>query len=81
MPAKLKNKDIHRRMAVIRTQNVQRHENHVARNLLRDNIVRKQKQDTFRMELDRLRGASVQGHLGPTALKRIADLTQKTKAK
>ena len=75
----LQNKDIHRRLAAIRQQNVQRHESAAATQDLRSRIVRHQQNETRRMELDRLRGATVQGHLHQAALQRIAELKEKLK--
>jgi len=42
--------------------------------MLRANIQRAQRNATYDMELQRLRGATVQGHIAPHAHKRVADL-------
>lgn len=62
------------KLAKIRKDNVQRHAGYENTLALRRNIVRAQRNATYDMELQRLRGATVQGHLAPHAHKRIADL-------
>jgi len=42
--------------------------------MLRANIQRAQRNATYDMELQRLRGATVQGHIAAHAHKRVADL-------
>ena len=76
MPKKLEKTD-HKYNAIlarIRKDNVQRHTGYESSQLLRRNIQRAQRNTTYEMELDRLRGATVQGHLAPHAQKRVADL-------
>ena len=62
------------KLAKIRKHNVERHTGYENTVALRRNIVRAQKNATYDMELQRLRSATVQGHLAPHAHKRIADL-------
>ena len=62
------------KLAKIRKTNVLRHAGYENTLALRRNIVRAQRNATYDMELQRLRGATVQGHLAPHAHKRIADL-------
>ena len=62
------------KLAKIRRDNVQRHAGYESSQLLRRNIQKNQKNATYDMELQRLRGATVQGHLAPHAHKRMADL-------
>jgi hypothetical protein len=62
------------KLAKIRKNNVERHAGYENTLALRRNIVRAQRNATYDMELQRLRGATVQGHLAPHAHKRIADL-------
>ena len=62
------------RLAKIRQTNVQRHTGYENAVKLRQNIVRAQRNATYDMELQRLRGATAQGHLAAHANKRVADL-------
>ena len=62
------------KLAKIRKDNVQRHAGYESSQLLRRNIIRAQRNATYEMELQRLRSATVQGHIAPHAHKRIADL-------
>ena len=62
------------KLAEIRRDNVQRHAGYENALTLRANIQRAQRNATYDMELQRLRGATVQGHLAPHAHKRMADL-------
>ena len=76
MPKKLEKTD-HRYNEIlsrIRKDNVARHAGYEDTQKLRQNIQRAQRNNTYEMELQRLRGATVQGHLAPHAQKRIADL-------
>ena len=57
-----------------RQANVQRHTGHENALKLRQNIVRFQRNATYDMELQRLKGATAQGHLAAHANKRAADL-------
>ena len=76
MPKKLDKLDhkYNEKLAKIRRDNVQRHTGYENTLKLRQNIQRFQRNATYDMELQRLRGATVQGHLAPHAHKRIADL-------
>ena len=58
----------------IRQTNVQRHAGYENALKLRQNIVRFQRNATYDMELQRLKGATAQGHLAAHANKRVADL-------
>ena len=62
------------KLARIRRSNVERHAGYENTLKLRQNIQRAQRNTTYEMELARLRGATVQGHLAPHAHKRMADL-------
>ncbi len=62
------------KLAKIRKANVERHTGYENALKLRQNIVRFQRNATHDMELQRLRGATIQGHLAPHAHKRVADL-------
>ena len=62
------------KLAKIRQTNVQRHAGYENAQLLRRNILRFQRNATYDMELQRLRAATVQGHLAVHAHKRVADL-------
>ena len=62
------------KLAKIRRSNVERHAGYENTLKLRQNIQRFQRNATYDMELQRLRGATVQGHLAPHAHKRVADL-------
>ena len=76
MPKKL-NKLEHKyneKLAKIRKSNVERHAGYENALKLRANIQRFQRNATYNMELQRLRGATAQGHIAPHAHKRVADL-------
>ena len=76
MPKKLDMLD-HRyneKLAKIRKSNVERHAGYANTLALRRNIVRAQRNATYDMELQRLRGATAQGHIASHAHKRVADL-------
>ena len=62
------------KLAKIRQTNVQRHAGYENAMKLRQNIVRFQRNATYDMELQRLKGATAQGHLAAHANKRVADL-------
>ena len=76
MPKKLDKLDhkYNEKLAQIRRSNVERHAGYENTLKLRQNIQRFQRNATYDMELQRLRGATVQGHLAPHAHKRVADL-------
>ena len=62
------------KLAKIRQNNVQRHAGYENAQLLRRNILRFQRNATYDMELQRLKSATVHGHLAPHAHKRVTDL-------
>ena len=62
------------KLAKIRKDNVQRHAGYESSQLLRRNIIRAQRNATYDMELQRMRGAKAQGHIAAHAHKRVADL-------
>ena len=62
------------KLAKIRHNNVQRHAGYENAQLLRRNIQKFQRNATYEMELQRLKSATVQGHLASHAHKRVADL-------
>ena len=62
------------KLAKIRKNNVERHAGYENAQLLRRNIIKNQRNATYDMELQRLRGATAQGHIAPHAHKRVADL-------
>ncbi len=62
------------KLAKIRQANIQRHTGNENAFNLRQNIVRFQRNTTYDMELQRLKGATTQGHLAAHAQKRVADL-------
>ena len=62
------------KLTKIRKNNVERHAGYENTLKLRQNIQRFQRNATYDMELQRLRSATVQGHIAPHAHKRIADL-------
>ena len=62
------------KLAKIRKNNVERHTGYENTLALRRNIQRFQHNATYDMELQRLRGATAQGHIAPHAHKREADL-------
>ena len=76
MPKKLEKLDhkYNEKLAKIRKSNVERHAGYENALKLRANIQRFQRNATYDMELQRLRGATVQGHIAPHAHKRVADL-------
>jgi hypothetical protein len=76
MPKKLEQLDhkYNEKLAKIRQANVQRHAGYENALKLRQNIQRFQRNATYDMELQRLRGATAQGHIAPHAHKRVADL-------
>ena len=62
------------KLAKIRKNNVERHAGYENAIMLRANIQRAQRNNTYDMEYQRLRAATMQGHLAPHAQKRMADL-------
>jgi hypothetical protein len=76
MPKKLDKLDhkYNEKLARIRRSNVERHAGYENTLKLRANIQRFQRNATYDMELQRLRSATVQGHIAPHAHKRVADL-------
>jgi hypothetical protein len=74
MPKKLDKLDhkYNEKLAQIRRSNVERHAGYANTLKLRQNIQRFQRNATYDMELQRLRGAT--GHIAPHAHKRVADL-------
>ena len=62
------------KLAKIQKKNVERHAGYENTSALRRNIVRFQRNATYDMELQRLRGATSQRHIAPHAHKRVADL-------
>ena len=75
MPKKLgNNHKYNEKLAKIRKNNVERHAGYENALMLRTNIQRAQRNATYDMEYQRLRSATVQGHLAPHAHKRVADL-------
>ena len=62
------------KLAKIRRGNVERHAGYENTLKLRANIQRFQRNATYDMELQRLRGATAQGHVAAHAHKRVADL-------
>jgi len=76
MPKKLEKLDhkYNEKLAKIRRANVERHAGYENTLKLRQNIQRFQRNATYDMELQRLRGATVQGHVAPHAHKRVAEL-------
>ena len=75
MPKKLgNNHKYNEKLAKIRKNNVERHTGYENALMLRANIQRAQRNATYDMELQRLRGATVQGHIAEHAHKRVADL-------
>ena len=76
MPKKLDKLDhkYNEKLAKIRRANVERTTGYENTLKLRQNIQRFQRNATYDMELQRLRGATAQGHLAPHAHKRGADL-------
>ena len=76
MPKKLDKLDhkYNEKLAKIRKSNVERHAGYENTMKLRANIQRFQRNATYDMELQRLRGAAAQGHIAPHAHKRVAEL-------
>ena len=76
MPRKLDKLDLkyNEKLAQICRSNVERHAGYENTLKLKQDIQRAQRNTTYEMELGRLRGATVQGHLAPHAHKRMADL-------
>ena len=75
MPKKLGNTHkYNEKLAKIRKANVERHAGYENALTLRANIQRAQRNATYDLELQRLRAATVQGHIAPHAHKRVADL-------
>ena len=76
MPKKLNKLDhkYNEKLAKIRKSNVERHAGYENALMLRANIQRAQHNATYEMELQRLRGATMQGHIAPHVHKRVADL-------
>jgi hypothetical protein len=76
MPKKLDKLDhkYNEKLAQIRRSNIERHAGYENTLKLRQNIQRFQRNATYDMELQRLRGATTQGHIAPHAHKRVADL-------
>ena len=76
MPKKLDKLDhkYNEKLAKIRKSNVERHAGYENTMKLRANIQRFQRNATYDMELQRLTGATAQGHIAPHAQKRVADL-------
>ena len=62
------------KLTKVRQANVQRHAGYENALKSRQNTVRFQRNATYDMELQRLRGATAQGHLATHAHKRVADL-------
>ena len=62
------------KLAKNRQANVQHHTGYENALKLRQNVIRFQRNATYDMELQRLRGATTQGHLAAHANKRVADL-------
>ena len=76
MPKKLDKSDhkYSEKLAKIRRAKVERHAGYENTLKLRQNIQRFQRNATYDMERQRLRGATAQGHIAPHAHKRVADL-------
>ena len=76
MPKKLDKLDhkYNERLAKIRKSNVERHAGYENTMKLRANIQKFQQNATYDIELQRLRGATAQGHTAPHARKRVAEL-------
>jgi hypothetical protein len=70
-PFAFTDREAYERMAVIRNQNVTHHADYAATQLLRRNIMQKQKTQTYHNEMDRLRAASVYGNLHAAAEARL----------
>ena len=76
MPKKLDKLDhkYNEKLAQIRRSSVERHAGYANTLKLRQNIQRFQRNATYDMELQRLRGATAQGHIAPYTHKTVADL-------
>jgi hypothetical protein len=76
MPKKLDKLDhnYNEKLAQISRSNVERHAGYATTLKLRQNIRRFPRNATYDVELQRLRGATAQGHIAPHAHKRVADL-------
>ena len=76
MPKKLDKLDhkYNEKLAQIRRSNVERHAGYENTLALRRTLVRAQRNATYDLELQRLRGAPAQGHIAPHAHKRVVDL-------
>ena len=76
MPKKLDKQDhkYNDKLAQIRRSNIKRHAGYENTLKMRQNIQRFQRNATYDMELQRLRGATAQGHIAPHAHKKVADL-------
>ena len=76
MPKKLDKSDhkYNEKLGEIRRANVERHAGYEDTLKLRQNIQRFQRNATYAMELQRLRGATAQGHIAPHAHKFINQL-------
>ena len=66
------NRKYNEKLAKIRKNNVERHTGYENALMLRANIQRAQRNATYDMELQRLRGATVQGHIAPHAHNRVS---------
>ena len=65
------------RLSLIRKQNVERHVGFEARQKLRANIMKHQVLQNEQIELDRLKAATVHGHLHAAAESRMKELAKK----
>ena len=76
MPKKLDMSDhkYNEKLARIRGANVERHAGYENTLKLRQNIQSFRRNATYDVELQRLRGATAQGHIAPHAHKRVAEL-------
>ena len=74
MPKKLDKLDHKYNEKLAKISNVERHAGYENALKLRANIQRFQRNATYDMELQRLRGATAQGHIAPHTHKRVADL-------
>ena len=76
MPKKLDKLDhkYNEKLAKNRKNNVERHTGYENKLKLRADIQRFQRNPTCDMELQRLRGATAQGHIATHAHKRVADI-------
>ena len=79
MPKRVKYTDwtAKERLALIRKQNVERHVGYEAKQKLRANILKHQMLQNEQIELDRLKAATVHGHLHPAAEARMKQLAIK----